>query len=345
MNLSVDQELVPVNSTRKNTMKVSLPMLLVMVAAMLSPLAGKAQGSAPTWPIKPITLIVDAAPGSSNDAFARAVGKRLTDTLGQPVVIDNKPSGGGIIANSLVARAAPDGYTLVLLSTTFTTVAATRASLPYDPIKGFKPVARLATGPMLVTVAADSPYKTLGDLVSAAKAQPGKLNYGTSGVGGINHFAAELLMSAADVKMTQVPYKGISLAITDMIGGQVQVVVASAASMLPHMASGRVRALAVTTGERSPIVPDLPSIEQAGYKGSASELWWGVLAPAGTPAAVVDRLNTEINKLVIAPDMKAFFLRSGAEPAPMKPADFEQFIAAEIIRWKRIAATAGIQAD
>ena len=145
--------------------------------------------------------------------------------------------------------------------------------------------------------------------------------------------------------MTQVPYKGISLAITDMIGGQVQVVVASAASMLPHVANGRVRALAVTTPQRSPIVPDLPSIEQAGYKGSASELWWGVLAPAGTPAPVVERLNAEINRIVVSPEMKEFFLKAGAEPAPMKADEFAQFIAAEIARWKRIAATAGIHAE
>ena len=326
-------------------MKISPRFLSGVAAALLVHGVASAQLLTSAWPTKPITLIVDAAPGSSNDAFARTIGKRLHETLGQPVVIDNKPSAGGIIANSLVARATPDGYTLVLLSTTFTTVAATRASLPYDPISSFKPVARLATGPMLVTVAADSPYKTIQDLVSAAKAQPGKLNYGTSGVGGINHFAAELLMGAADIKMTQVPYKGISLAITDLIGGQVQVVLSSAPSVLPHVANGRVRALAVTTSQRSPVVPSLPSTEQAGYTGSASELWWGVLAPAGTPTAVVDRLNTEINRILDSAEMKAFFLKAGAEAAPMKAVEFEQFIATEISRWKKIAAAVGIQAE
>lgn len=325
--------------------KLSASCLISIFAVLLPPATAIAQASAPLWPAKPITLIVDSAPGSSNDAFARAIGKRLHEALGQPVVVDNKPSAGGVIANALVARAAPDGYSLVLLSTTFTTVAATRANLPYDALKSFKPVARLASGPLLVTVSADSPYKTIGDLVSAAKAHPGKLNYGTSGVGGINHFAAELLLGSADIKMTQVPYKGISLAITDMIGGQIQMVVASAASMLPHVTSGRVRALAVTTAERSPLVPDLPSLEQAGYKGSASELWWGVLAPAGTPPAVVDRLNAEINKIVLSAEMKAFLLKQGAEPAPMKPAEFEDFIVAEISRWKSIAAATGIKSE
>ena len=326
-------------------MKFSLPFLLGVATALLTPVAASAQEPALAWPTKAITLLVDAAPGSSNDMFARVIGKRLDEALGQPIVIENKPSGGGIIANSLIAKAAPDGYTLVLLSTTFTTVAATRSSLPYDPIKSFRPVARLATGPMLVTVAADSPYRTIDDLISAAKAQPKKLHYGSSGVGGINHFAAELLMGAADISMTQVPYKGISPAIIDMIGGHIQVVVASAASMLPHIENGKARALAVTTAERSPIMPDLPSIEQLGYKGSASELWWGILAPAGTPDTVVERLNTELRTIVTSSEMKEFFLKAGAEPAPMTAADFEGFIKAEISRWERIAATAGIQVE
>lgn len=326
-------------------MKVSLPFLLVAATVLLMPAAASAQAPALSWPLRAITLLVDAAPGSSNDIFARTIGKRLDEALGQTVVIENKPSGGGIIANSMVEKARPDGYTLVLLSTTFTTVAATRASLPYDPMKSFRPVARLATGPMLVAVAADSPYRTIDDLISAAKEQPTKLHYGTSGVGGINHFAAELLMGASDISMTQIPYKGISPAIIDMIGGHIQVVVASAASMLPHIENGKARALAVTTAERSPIVPNVPSLEQAGYKGSASELWWGILAPAGTPDTVVERLNTELTTIVTSPEMKEFFLKAGAEPAPMTPDEFEGFIGAEISRWKEIAATAGIQVE
>ncbi|MES3004123.1 MAG: tripartite tricarboxylate transporter substrate binding protein [Pseudomonadota bacterium] len=325
----------------------TIPRVAAVLAALSVPLAAMSPALAqtPAWPSKPITLIVGSAPGGSNDTFARAIGKRLQDVLGQTVLVDNKPAGGGVIANAFVAKSAPDGYNLVVLSSTFTTGAAIRTNLQYDAVKSFKPVALLAKGPLLVTVSADSPYKTIGDLVSAARASPGKLNYGTSGAGSINHFATELFTDAADIKVTHVPYKGMGPATTDLLGGQIQILVASAPSILSQVKSGRVRALAVTTPVRSPVAPELPSLEQSGYKGSASELWWGVLAAAGTPQPIVDRLNTEINKIILSADMKEFFLKEGAEPAPMKPAEFEAFIAAEIERWKKVAKAADIKPE
>jgi tripartite-type tricarboxylate transporter receptor subunit TctC len=314
-----------------------------LACAFALPFATSAQ--APAWPTKPVTLVVGSAPGGSNDTFARAIGKKLSEALGQPVVVDNKPAGGGVLANAFVAKAAPDGYNLVVLSSTFTTGAAIRNNLQYDAIKSFKPVAMLGKGPLLVTVANESPYKTIGELVAAAKANPGKLNYGTSGAGSINHFATELFTDAAGIRMTHVPYKGMGPATTDLLGGQIQVLVASAPSILGQVKGGRVRALAVTSANRSPVAPDLPSLEQSGYKGSATELWWGVLAPAGTPQPVVDRLNTEINKIILSAEMKEFFLKEGAEPAAMKPAEFEAFIAGEIERWKQVAKAADIKPE
>jgi tripartite-type tricarboxylate transporter receptor subunit TctC len=314
-----------------------------LALALTVPVLAAAQ--APAWPAKPITLVVGSAPGGSNDTFARAIGKRLAEVLGQPVLVDNKPAGGGVLANAFVAKAQPDGYNLVVLSSTFTTGAAIRTNLQYDAVKSFKPVALLAKGPLLVTVPAESPYKTIGELVAAAKANPGKLNYGTSGAGSINHFATELFTDAAGIRMTHVPYKGMGPATNDLLGGQIQVLVASAPSILSQVRGGRVRALAVTSATRSPVAPELPALEQSGYKGSASELWWGVLAPAGTPQPVVDRLNMEINKIVLSAEMKDFFLKEGAEPAPMKPADFEAFIAAEIERWKQVAKAADIKPE
>jgi tripartite-type tricarboxylate transporter receptor subunit TctC len=311
--------------------------------AIALPLASWAQ--APAWPAKPVTLVVGSAAGGSNDTFARAIGKKLSEALGQPVVVDNKPAGGGVLANAYVAKAPPDGYNLVVLSSTFTTGAAIRNNLQYDAIKSFKPVAMLGKGPLLVTVPNESPYKTIGDLVAAAKSSPGKLNYGTSGAGSINHFATELFADAAGIKMTHVPYKGMGPATNDLLGGQIQLLVASAPSILGQVKGGRVRALAVTSANRSPVAPDLPSLEQSGYKGSASELWWGVLAPAGTPQPVVDRLNAEINKIILSAEMKEFFLKEGAEPASMKPAEFEAFIAAEIERWKQVAKAADIKPE
>jgi tripartite-type tricarboxylate transporter receptor subunit TctC len=321
----------------------SLVFSAALACAFALPLAASAQ--APAWPAKPVTLVVGSAPGGSNDTFARAIGKKLSEALGQPVVVDNKPAGGGVLANAFVAKAAPDGYNLVVLSSTFTTGAAIRNNLQYDAIKSFKPVAMLGKGPLLVTVANESPYKTIGELVAAAKANPGKLNYGTSGAGSINHFATELFTDAAGIKMTHVPYKGMGPATTDLLGGQIQVLVASAPSILGQVKGGRVRALAVTSANRSPVAPDLPSLEQSGYKGSATELWWGVLAPAGTPQPVVDRLNTEINKIILSAEMKEFFLKEGAEPAAMKPAEFEAFIAGEIERWKQVAKAADIKPE
>ena len=316
---------------------------LALVAACCLPAAALAQGA--PYPNKPITLVVGSAPGGSNDIFARAIGKRLQDSLGQPVVVDNKPAGGGVIANAFIAKAPADGYALVVLSSTFTTGAAIRTNLSYDAVKSFKPVAMLARGPLLVTVPANSPFKTIGELVSYAKSHPGELNYGTSGAGSINHFATELLSDAADIKLTHVPYKGMGPATNDLLGGQIQILVASAPSILSQVRGGRVRALAVTTAARSPVAPELPSLELAGYKGSASELWWGVLAPAGTPQPVVDRLNAEINKIILSPDMKDFFLKEGAEPAAMKSAEFEAFIASEIDRWKKVAKAANIKPE
>ncbi|VTU24547.1 MULTISPECIES: Bug family tripartite tricarboxylate transporter substrate binding protein [unclassified Variovorax] len=317
--------------------------VLAAIAALALPAVAFAQADA--FPNKPITLVVGSAPGGSNDTFARAVGKRLQDALGQPVVVDNKPAGGGVIANATVARAAADGYTLVVLSSTFTTGAAIRTNLTYDAIKDFKPVAMLAKGPMLVTVNKDSRFKTIQDLVAAAKASPGKLNYGTSGAGSINHFATELFTAAAGIKMTHVPYKGMGPATTDLLGGQIDVLVASAPSILTQVRGGNARALALTTATRSQVAPDIPSLEESGYKGSAVDLWWGVLAPANTPQAVVDKLNAEINKQIQSSEMKAFFIKEGAEPAPMKPQQFADFIAAEIARWKKVAKAADIRPE
>jgi tripartite-type tricarboxylate transporter receptor subunit TctC len=306
---------------------------------------GTAAFAQSTYPNKPINIVVGSAPGGSNDVFARAVGKRLTDAWGQPVIVDNKAAAQGLVANTYVAKAAPDGYTLVVLSSTFTTSAAIMTTLQYDPLKSFAPVAMLAKGPLLFTVANSTPYKSVAEVVAAAKTSPGKLNYATSGVGSINNFATNLFAASAGIKITHIPYKGMGPAVTDLLGGQTEILIASAPSILAQVKAGKVRALAVTSPNRSPVAPDLPSLEQAGYKGASAELWWGVLAPAGTPAVVVDKLNAEINKIVQSAEMKDFFLREGAEPAALKPAEFGKLIAAEIARWKKVAQAANIQPE
>lgn len=297
------------------------------------------------FPSKPITLVVGNAAGGSNDVFARALGRRLQDALGKPVVIENRPSGGGIAANVGVARAAADGHTLAMVSSTFTTGAAIRTNLPYDAVKDFRPVAMLARGPLLVTVRQDAPARTIQDLVAQAKARPGALNYGTSGAGSINHFATELFLDAAGIRMTHIPYKGMAPATSDLLGGQIEVLIASAPSILPQIKGGRVRALAVTTATRSGIAPELPALEELGYKGSAIDLWWGLLAPAATPVDIVEQFNTAINREMQTAEMKAFLVNEGAEPAALKPAEFARHVAAEIERWRAVAKAADIKAE
>jgi tripartite-type tricarboxylate transporter receptor subunit TctC len=316
------------------------------VAASLAVLAAAPAFAAPAdYPNKPITLIVGSSPGGSNDLFARALGRRLGESLGQTVVIENKPAGGGVLANVLVAKAPPDGYTLSVVSSTFSTGAAIRTNLGYDAVKSFTPIAMLAKGPMLITVGKDSPYKDIQSLVAYAKAHPGALNYGTSGTGSINQFTTEIFAHSAGIKLTHVPYKGMGPATNDLMGGQIQILVASAPSIGAQVKGGNVRGLAVTTAQPSPIAPGLPALEQAGYKDSAVDLWWGVLAPAGMPQPVVEKLNTAINQALATPDMKAFLLNEGAEASPMTPPAFATFIAAEIERWKQVAEFAGIKAD
>ncbi|SFC72413.1 Tripartite-type tricarboxylate transporter, receptor component TctC [Polaromonas sp. OV174] len=308
-------------------------------------LPGMATAQQAAYPAKPVTLVVGNVPGGSIDLFARALAKRLQDVLGQTVLVDNKPAGGGLIANRLTARAPADGYTLVVVTSTFTVGAAIRTDLGYDSVTGFKPVAILAKGPLLATVASKSPFKTIGDVVAYAKANPGKLNYGTSGLGSINHFATELFSYVAGIKMTHVPYKGMGMAMTDLRAGQIQVLFASAPAILGQVRDGGIRALAVTSEARSPVAPELPSLDEAGYKGSAFETWWGVLAPAGTPQLVVERLNTEINKIVQSKEMRDFFLKEGADALVMRPAEFEAFVAADIQHLKKVAKASNIRSD
>ena len=298
-----------------------------------------------SFPNKPITLLVGSAPGGSNDIFARTIGRHMQDTLGVSVVVENKPASGGILANVLVAKAPADGYTLVVLSSTFTTGAAVRTNLQYDAIKSFAPISMLAKGPLLITVGNNTPFKTLPELVSFAQANPGKLNFGTSGVGSINQFASEIFSDVAKIKMTHVPYKGMGPAVNDLMSGQIDMIIASAPSLLNHVNNEKIRGLAVTTAKRSEIAPKIPALGDYGYSAGAVDLWWGVLAPAGTPQDVVQKLNSTINKIIASEEMKAFFLKQGASPVAMTPAEFSAYISNELARWKRVAAAANIQAE
>jgi tripartite-type tricarboxylate transporter receptor subunit TctC len=314
--------------------------LLAAVAALAAPALAQ-----PKFPGKPVTIIVPYPAGGSNDTFARELGKKLGDVWKIPVIVDNRPGAGGSIGAAVVSKAPPDGYTLCLLSSSFTTNAAIQTNLPFDPVLGFAPVGMVAKGPMLLTVANTTPFKTTLELFEYARRNPGKLNYGSSGQGSTNHFATELLMGAAHINMTHVPYKGMPPAVTDLIGGHVDVLIASAPSVYQQVKSGKVRGLGVTSKGPSSVVPDLPPLSSMGVPDYSFELWWGVLAPPKTPPEIVNAINAEMNRILATPEMREVFLREGAEPAPMQPAQFARTIRDEIEGWKKVAKEANIKAE
>jgi tripartite-type tricarboxylate transporter receptor subunit TctC len=308
-------------------------------------LAATCASAQPRWPTKPVTIVVPYPPGGSNDVFARELGKKLGDLWKVPVVIDNRGGGGGTIGAGIVSRATPDGYTLCVLSSSFTTNAAIQPDLPFDPVNGFTPIAMIARGPMILTVRNDLPVKTTLELFDYARRNPGKLNFASSGIGSTNHFATELLMDAAQISMTHVPYKGMSPAITDIIGSHVDVLIASAPSIYPQVKAGEVRAIGVTSLDKSPVVPDLAPIAKMGVPGYHFELWWGMLAPPKMAPELADRINADVNGIIGTQEMKDVFLREGAEPAPISTREFAKTIRDEIDGWKKVAKQANIRPE
>ena len=320
--------------------RLGIASLLVMagVATAYAPAASAAE-SFPDG--QPITLVVPYPPGGSNDSFARAVGAKLGTLLNTSVVIVNKGGAGGSIGAAQVARAKPDGYTLVAVSSSFTTNAAIQTNLPFDAAKDFKAVALMAQGPFIVAVKDELPVKSMADLIALAKKQPGAINYSSSGPGSSNQFATEMLNSAAKIKMTHVPYRGMGPATAAIMGNQVDVLVASGPSLLPAINTGKVRPIAITSLKSSPVAPDLKPVanDVPGYDFS---LWWGILAPAGTPDPVVNKLNKAIQEVVSTKEMKDFFVREGAENATATPAQYQKIIVDDIARWKKVAAQSNI---
>jgi tripartite-type tricarboxylate transporter receptor subunit TctC len=307
----------------------------VAVAALCALGASSAQAQ-DAYPSKPITIVVPYAPGGSNDNFARVMAKGLTTALKQTVIVDNKPGASGNSGTAFVAKAAPDGYTLVAVSSSLVTNAAIQTKLPFDAAKDLAPVAMMAKGPFIVAVNTEFPARTPKELVAALKAAPGKYAYASSGIASTNQFATESLKALSKTFIVHVPYRGIGPATTDLIGNQVQMIISSGPSIMPHVRSGRIRALAVTSAKPSPIAPDLPAMASV-VPGYEFEAWWGLLAPAGTPPDVVKRLNAEVNAIVATAEFKEFLLKEGALPFPVSPAEFAATIAADIPRWKKLA--------
>jgi len=315
---------------------------LAIAATMVVASLAQAQDA---YPSKPVTIVVPYPPGGSNDVFARTIAKELGDILKQPVIVDNRPGASGTTGTAAVSRAAADGYTLVAVSSSMTTNAAIQPKMPFDPVKGLAPVAMFAEGPFIVAVNNTFPAQNPKELVAAIRAKPGVFNYASSGTGSVNQFGTELLKAkAGNLFITHIPYRGMGPAVTDLIGGQTQVLMASGPSLLPMVRAGKVRAVGITSAKPSPIAPDLQPLATAvpGYEFS---LWWGLLAPAGTPAAIVTKLNVAVNQILAKPDVRAHFLREGAEAKPLTPAQFGSVVAADVERWKQLAKQQNIVAD
>ena len=306
-------------------------------------LPGAAQAQAP-WPSKPITLISPIAAGGGNDLIARMVAKHLSVRLNHTVVVENKPGAGGSLGNDFVSKSAPDGHTLLLTSVAIATSAATGRKLPYDVNKDFEPIAQMGTTPFVVVVAADSKFKTLRDLLDEARAKPGTISFGSTSVGGPNHLAGELFASVAKVKLLHIPYKGIGPAMTDIIGGNLNLVVATPSSTQAQVRGGKARVLAVTSPQRSPHAPEVPTAAESGLPLEL-ESWWAVLGPARMPAPIVKRLNDELNVVVTLPEVREFFAREGAIAKGGTPDDVRRLIQFEVSRWGKLIREGNIQTE
>lgn len=319
--------------------------LLIAAAVAATVFAGAAARAEDAYPAHTITIVVPYPPGGSNDVFARVIAKELGEALKTSVIVDNRPGASGTTGTALVARAAPDGYTLVAVSSSMTTNAAIQPHMPFDPVKNLAPVAMFAEGPMVVAVNNDLPVRTPKELVAAIRAKPGKYNYASSGIGSINQFGTELLKAeAGNLFITHVPYRGMGPAVTDLISGQTQLLMASGPSLLPMIRAGKVRGIGITSARPSAIAPDLVPMATA-VPGYQFALWWGMLAPAGTPAPVVDKLNAAVNRILQKPAIKEQFLREGADVKALTPAEFGQVVADDIARWKKLAKQQHIVAD
>jgi tripartite-type tricarboxylate transporter receptor subunit TctC len=298
--------------------------------------------AAQSFPEKNVPVIVPDTAGGSIDIMTRAVAQRLAQAWGKNVLVDNRPGASGMIGTELVTKTAPDGYTLLGHTSSYPATASVRAKLPFDPGRAIVPVAMYSKAPMLLAIHPSVPAKTVKELVALAKKNPGKLNYGSSGTGGNNHFSGGLFASAAGVQMLHVPYKGIAPAVTALASGEIEIVIASAAALMPQVKAGRVRALGVTSPEPSPLIPGLPAIAQSGVPGYSYELWWGLFAPAGLPADRLNAINAAVNKILATADMKKFMDDQGAEPWPLTPAQLDGLLVREIDRYKKAAQVAGI---
>lgn len=317
--------------------------LAALIAA--TALTATAWVAAQSFPVKPITIVVPASPGGAIDLVARLVGQKLTESMGQPVFIDNKTGATGIIGTDFVAKAAPDGYTLALVASSHAINPSMKKVMPFDAIRSFEPVVLTHVVPLMLVVSPSLPVKTVRELIAYGKANPGKLTFASSGSGGAPHFSGELFKTMAGIDMVHVPYKGSTLAHPDLLSGRTSMMFDTVAAINTQVKSEKVRALAVTTAKRSSVAPTVPTMAEAGLLGYETSTWGGVLAPAATPKALVDKLNTEINKALNMPDVRQRLQEAGIEVGGGTPQRFTDFIQTETVKWAKVAVDAGIKPE
>jgi len=317
--------------------------LSVLAAAALPLIAGRA--AAQNFPERPVKIIVPFAPGAGTDSVARLMAQKLGEVMGASFVVENRAGASGSIGAQAVAQAAPDGYTLLLVASPFTTVAASLPTPTYDPLRQFTPVGMIASGPLVWATNAQSPAHSMKEMVALARQKPGDLNYGSAGAGGVNHLVLELLKSRTGTFITHIPYRGIAPATMDMLAGHIQLVTGTIPAMMPFIKDGRARALAVTSAKRSSALPDVPSMAEVGLSGIDVVNFFALMAPAGTPPAIVNQLNAAINKTVALPEVVARFKLEAIEAAPGSPALLGHFIEADFRAWRNVVRSQKLVID
>ncbi len=322
-------------------MKTGLFVVLLSAASIIAATPARA---ATAYPSKPIRVIVAYTPAGTTDILARAVGQKMTEAWGQTVIVDNRPGANGNIGTEITANATPDGYTILMATAATHGINNTLyPDLKWDAVKSFAPISLVALVPNILVVNNALPVKSVKELITYGAANPGKLNHGSPGLGSTGHLSAELFKSSAGIKMTHVPYKGSAPTLADLIGGQIQVVIDNMPPYLPHVQSGKIRGLAVTTAKRSPAAPNLPTMQEAGVTGYEAGSWFGLLAPAGVSKDIVQKLSAETQRILQLPDVKERLSGQGAEPAGGSPEEFAAFIRSEQAKWRKVIQQANIK--
>jgi tripartite-type tricarboxylate transporter receptor subunit TctC len=322
----------------------ALRLIPLVLGVVLAP--GPAGAQAPdSWPGKPVRFILPFPPGGGTDILGRLIAERLTANLGQPVVTENRGGAGGNVGAEAAAKSAPDGYTIVLVAPSLTISPSLYSKLNYDPVKDFAPVSLVATVPNVMVTNPAVPANTLAEFIRLAKSKPGEMNFGSGGSGTSNHLAGELFNIVAGVKLVHVPYKGVNLAMNDVLSGRIQLVVIGIPATVPNIKAGKLRALALVAPRRSPVLPDVPTVAEAGLPNFEVTTWYGILAPAGTPRPIVVRLNAELAKIMHSPELKERLDALATDPVTSTPEEFAGLIKREIAKWREVVREAGLKAD